>query len=241
MKVELNPAFILHRRPYRETSYLLDIFSRNYGRLNLVAKGIRKKGSNKAELLQPYQRLMISWSGKTDLMNLANVEPDNNPYNLKNEMLLTGFYINELIIRILHQHEAHTELFDNYDETLRKLSEGQLNDQGLIRIFEKRLLEVTGYGLVLDHDVETGKVIDPDIYYYYQAERGPTVRMPESPDFEKIAGRTLIDLDHERIVTKEVMNEAKALMRYVLQKHLGPKPLASRNLYKSYLNNFNSE
>ena len=241
MKADLNPAFILHRRPYRETSYLLDIFSREYGRISLVAKGIRKKGSAKAGLLQPYQRLLLSWSGKTDLMNLVNAEPDKNAYNLKNEKLLTGFYINELITRILHRHEAHPDLFDSYDEILQQLSEGITDARCLIRIFEKRLLEATGYGLVLDRDVDTGKPVEPDTFYYYQAEHGPSVREPGTRDFQKISGRTLIELNHERILTTEVMQEAKLLMRYVLHKHLGARPLASRSLYKSYLDNFNTK
>lgn len=235
MKAELNPAFILHRRPYRETSLLLDTFTRDHGRLGLIAKGIRKKNSNKSELLQPYQRLMIAWTGKSDLMTLTDVEADNTAYTLTKDRLLTGFYLNELIIRVLHQHEAHPELFDIYDQTLNLISNDQANEQAVVRIFEKRLLDSVGYGLVLDHDIDTGLKIDPDILYYYQADRGPSSVMPDIPDFKKISGKTLIELDNEEIMSSEILHEAKSLMRYILQKHTGSKPLQSRELYKSFL------
>lgn len=237
MKAELNPAFILHRRPYRETSLLLDVFTRDHGRLGLIAKGVRKKGSNKSELLQSYQRLQIAWSGKSELMTLTDVEPDKVAYSLKQNILLTGFYLNELIIRLLHQHEAHPELFDIYDKTLGLLSENLRNEQKIVRIFEKRLLETVGYGLVLDHDISTGKKIKPDIFYYYQADRGPSSIMPATHEYNKISGQTLIELDNESLQTNNTMVEAKSLMRYVIQKHIGEKPLLSRELYKSFLEN----
>ena len=237
MKAELNTAFILHRRPYRETSYLLDVFSRDHGRLNLVAKGVRRKGNNKAELLQPYQRLQIAWSGKSDLKTLTDVEPDKGGYLLKHGRLLTGFYLNELIVRLLHQHEAHPDLFDIYDQTLNLLSTGNKNEQLIIRIFEKKLLEATGYGLVLDHDVDTGRRIDAGILYYYQADRGPSSALPDTEDYKKVSGIALIELNNEEITTGEVMHEAKSLMRYILQKHIGARPLISRKLYQSFLDN----
>lgn len=237
MKAELNPAFILHRRPYRETSLLLDVFTRDYGRLGLIAKGIRKKGSLKAEILQPYQRLQIAWSGKNELMTLTDAEPDKNNYSLKQNRLLTGFYLNELVTRLLHQHEAHPELFDIYDQTLDLLSRDKNDEQIIVRIFEKRLLDAVGYGLVLDHDIDTGLKINPETLYYYQADCGPGSTIPKTADYIKITGRTLLELDSETLHPGEIMHEAKALMRHVLQKHIGTKPLLSRKLYKSFLEN----
>ena len=237
MRVELNPSFILHRRSYRETSLLLDVFSRDYGRLNMVAKGVRRRGNQQAELIQPYQCLQIAWSGKGELMTLTNVEPDKSPYVLAGPDLLAGFYVNELLVRMLHLHEAHPELFEIYEKSLSGLASKNVQQQVVIRIFEKHLLHNTGYGLVLDHDVLLKTEIDAETEYFYQADRGPSVTRPASDDFIKLSGKTLIALNHEELDNEMTLREAKFLMRYILKRHLGSRPLASRDLYKSYLEN----
>lgn len=237
MKVESNPAFILHRRPYRETSLLLDVFSRDYGRVGLLAKGIRQRKSSKVEILQPYQPLLLAWSGKGELMTLTAAEADRPAFVLKGRQLIAGFYINELVIRMLHQHEAHPDLFDIYARTLHLLSMAQANAEAVIRIFEKRFLDAVGYGLVLERDVDNGEGIKPGIEYYYLAERGPCVNIPDSSDYITISGETLIALNNEKFDSAGTLQNAKHLMRFIMQKHLGNKPLASRKLYKMYLDN----
>ena len=235
MKTGLHPAYVLHNRPYRETSMLLDVFSRDYGRVGLVAKGVKQKRNNMALLLQPYQKLLISWSGKGELMTLNQVEIDRPAPIPEEDRLISAFYINELIIRLLHQHEAHPDLFVVYDATLGELSSREKDQQAIIRIFEKRLLQSLGYGLVLDHDVDTGMPIADSHEYYYQAERGPTTRIPNDMYYVHISGMTLRSLAQESLTGRKVLDESKKLMRYVLQKHLGQKPLASRSLYASYV------
>lgn len=235
MKTVLHPAYILHYRSYRETSMLLDVFSRDYGRVGLVAKGAKQKRNGTSLLLQPYQRLSISWSGKGELMTLNQVEMDRSAYVLEQDRLISAFYINELVIRLLHQHEAHPELFEVYDATLGDLAARENDQQAVIRIFEKRLLQSLGYGLVLDRDVETGVPIDDDKNYYYLAERGPTTSVPKDNDYVHISGTTLRSLAQEKLTGRNVLDESKKLMRYILQQHLGQKPLASRALYASYI------
>lgn len=237
MRVGLNPSFILHRRPYRETSLLLDVFSREYGRLGMVAKGVRRMGSRRSGFIQPYQKLQISWSGKGELMTLTNAEPDTPSYALSGRNLLAGFYLNELLVRLLHVHEAHPELFDIYEISLSRLADRTMEQHAVIRIFEKHLLYNTGYGLVLDHDAILNTEIDTETQYYYRADRGPSARKPDSNDFVKVSGKTLIALDIEELDNETSLREAKLLMRYILTRHLGDKPLASRELYKSYLEN----
>jgi len=237
MKVDLHPGFILHRRPYRETSMLLDVFSRDYGRVGLIAKGAKRKHSVVAGLLQPFQRLQIAWSGKGELMTMTAVEPDTIAYSLKNKKFIAGFYVNELIIRMLHQHEAHMDLFFAYDATLSALADPERNEQETLRIFEKRLLKSIGYGLVLDHDVQSGCVIELDSEYYYRADQGPIQNTPATSDYIRISGQTLSAIDKECMNTEKILREAKQLMRYVLQKHLGSRPLASKKLYQSYVAN----
>ena len=235
MKIGLHPVYILHYRPYRETSMLLDIFSRDHGRTGLVAKGAKQKRNSTSLLLQPYQRLSMSWSGTGDLVTLNKVEADRPTRILEGERLISAFYINELVIRLLHKHEAHPELFGIYDTTLDDLVAREIEHQVVIRIFEKRLLQALGYGLILDHEVDTGAHIDVDKDYYYQAERGPVTSLPIGNDYVKISGTTLRSLAQGNLVGKNVQDESKKLMRYVLQKHLGQKPLASRALYASYI------
>jgi len=235
MKTGLHPAYILHYRPYRETSMLLDVFSRDHGRVDLVAKGAKQKRNSMSLLLQPYQRLLMSWSGTSELMTLNKVETDRPAHILERDRLISAFYINELVIRLLHQHEAHPELFDIYDATLDDLSARENDQQVVIRIFEKRLLQSLGYAVVLDHDVDTGAHIDDGKDYYYLAERGPTTNLPKDNDYVKISGTTLRSLAQENLEGRNVLDECKKLMRYVLQKHLGQKPLASRTLYASYI------
>jgi DNA repair protein RecO (recombination protein O) len=236
MKVDLNPAFILHRRPYRETSLLLDVFSRDYGRVGLIAKGVRTNKNNKSEILQSYQPLQVAWSGKGELMTLTLADPDKPAYILKDRKLIAGFYLNEIIMRMLHQHEAHPDLFMIYDKTLDLLAREASDEQLVIRLFEKRFLDAIGYGLVLDHDVN-GEKIKPECNYYYQVDRGPVLDIPGKHDYIKVSGITLLAIKNEKLDSTQILHEAKLLMRHVLKNHLGAKPLASRKLYKSYLEN----
>jgi DNA repair protein RecO len=235
MKAAFHPVYIMHYRAYRETSMLLDVFSRDYGRTNLIAKGVKHKNKGTWQLLQPYHRLLMSWSGKSELMTLTGVESDRSPYILEHDRLIAGFYLNELVIRMLHQHEAHTDLFTAYDEAIELLANKDNEPQSILRIFEKHLLHSLGYGLILDQDVATGTSIDEDAGYYYQAERGPAQSIPKESDYIRISGRTLLALAREKMSGEQILHESKQLMRYILRKHLGLKPLASRELYASYL------
>ena len=142
--------------------------------------------------------------------------------------------MNELLIRLLHQHEPHPELFNCYDRTLLSLNEGESLDFKL-RIFEKKLLEELGYGLILDHDVETGEHISSTIGYYYQVDYGPTKTQPATGEYIRISGKTLLSLQQELLDNLDSLNEAKHLMRVSLSRHLGNKPLASRELYRAYI------
>ncbi len=238
MKVELTPCFILHSRPYLESSLILDIFSRKYGRLHLIAKGAKREKSKFSGLLQPYQRLLMAWQGRSELMTLTDVEMEIESCELSDVQVIAGFYINELLTRLLHQHESHPELFDLYDEMLLKLSISVSVDKAL-RLFEKGLLQSLGYGLVLDHVIDGGQVIEVDKVYYYQLDKGPLKDMPLTKNYIEISGKSLLALDREELEDKQNLEETKYLMRFILQRHLGDKPLVSRVLYKAYVNNFN--
>ena len=229
MRVDLNPCFILHSRSYRETSLLLDVFSRRHGRISLVAKGARKQKNDKRALLQPGRKINIAWSMRRELGTLTLAEPFPGKYSHGHGGTLTVFYINELLVRLLHRHEPHPELFDAYEETLVRLNDTS-TEQYALRLFEKRLLEALGYGLVLDADTE-GNAIRSGGHYNYLPEQGPVPCSTADGGGLTISGRTLLALAEEEFIDEFILAEAKQLMRMVLGNLLGDKPLASRELY----------
>lgn len=230
MRVELNPCYILHSRNYRETSLLLDVFSRRYGRISLVAKGARRQKNDSRALLQPGRKINIAWTMRRELGTLTRAEPCHGSNPQGASALLTVFYVNELLVRLLHKHEPHAELFDSYAETLEKLTDSA-TAQVTLRIFEKRLLEALGYGLALDSDTE-GNAVRPDEDYNYLPERGPEPGTSPGPGGLAISGRTLLALAEENLGDEIVLAEAKQLMRKALGNLLGDKPLTSRELYQ---------
>lgn len=235
MKVEFTLCFIIHSRPYLESSLLLDVFSKQYGRLDILAKGIRRRKSPFSGRLQPYQRLLMSWVGRSELMTLTDVEIDCDTYQISGEKIILGFYINELISRLLHRHDPHPELFTLYEQTISGFSSTQ-NSHVILRIFEKGLLESLGYGLSLKHDINDGQLIEASKRYYYTCDKGPTKYMPATNDYVKISGNSLLSLLNCTLTENVELEEVKHLMRFILQKYLGDKPLSSKALYKSYIN-----
>ncbi|MEE8320221.1 MAG: DNA repair protein RecO [Gammaproteobacteria bacterium] len=236
MKIPLHPCFILHQRSYRETSLLLEVFSSEHGRVGIIAKGAKRKRAVPQGVLQPYRRLLIACSGKGELFTLTDVEADSSSVLLQSQQVMAGFYLNELVLRLLHRHESHPDLFAAYENALVRLGAGD-PEQSVLRIFEKRLLQSLGYGLVLDHEVQSGQTIDADRDYYYQYDLGPLSSVPSTNNHVKISGRTLQAIQKECLEDVASLREAKYLMRRVLRSHLGDKPLASRELYQAYMAN----
>ena len=230
-RVALQPAYILHRKPYRDTSLLLEIFSRDYGRIGLVARGAQGKRSTLKALLQPFQPLLLSWSGRGELQTLTAAEADGVPRPLVGEALLSGFYLNEILMRLLHRHDGHAELYSGYRRTLNTLSEGREYDWPL-RLFERDLLQELGYCLQLTHTAD-GELLEASKCYCYHPEQGPVLAATEQQDCLLVHGSTLLSLDSGQVDDIECRNEAKRLMRTVLQPYLGHRPLASRELFRA--------
>ncbi len=236
MKVDLHPCFILHQRAWRETSMMLDIFSSGYGRVSLVARGAKRGKNSQAILLQPGRKLNIAWSMRAEMGTLAAVELAGLVVPLSGRRLFCCFYMNELLTRMLHKHESHPELFHKYEHALIQL-QGDAAEDRVLRIFEKHLLKTLGYGLILDHDTSTGQSVDADASYYYLLESGPQLDKPGSDASIRISGRTLLALDSEQGWDAQIAREAKHLFRAILDCYTGDRPLASRELYRSYLQN----
>ena len=230
-----NQVFLILQRPYQDNSALLEVFSRDFGRVGLVAKRLRGKRNNRTSLLQPFYPLMMTWRGRSDLKTMMEVEADGAALQLSGRILLSGFYVNELLLRLLHREDPHPELFDQYVLTIRSLAclnshQAQGADlQICLRVFEKQLLEQVGYGLLLECDFQTGEEIDPDLEYYYRLGHGPTLN--RGNDCRGcFRGATLLALAREQFTDPDTLRQSKQLTRLALDHYLGGKELNSRKL-----------
>ncbi|WP_040933689.1 DNA repair protein RecO [Coxiella burnetii] len=226
-RVALEPAFILHRRPYSNTSLILELLTPNHGRVCALARsarGLKSRYKGKLELFSP---LLISWSGRSDLKFLGDVEANGMPYLLEGEALLCGFYLNELLIRLLHHDDPYLRLFHHYQNTLEKLVNGRL--EATLRCFEKQLLDELGYGLPLSCDVEMKLPFKPDQFYQYLPDRG-FLLCEKSEERDVFSGKSLLALQEESFSDESSLKEIKYLMRLTLNRLLGKKLLKTREL-----------
>lgn len=230
-KASLEPAYILHHQAYRDNSLLLDVFSREHGRLGAIAKGAKQAKSKFNGVLQPFSLLLLSWQGRGELMTLTDAELQQPALNLKGPQLISGFYVNELLTRLLQRHDPHQTLFDVYHETLCMLAKREY-EEPVLRRFESWLLQESGYGLILDHDVETGEVIQSEAQYCYHIEHGPVKIATPAAQQQGIVidGQTLLALRDETLEGALQLKQAKQLMRAIIAHQLGDRPLRSREL-----------
>ena len=227
--VYLQPAFILQQRKFRETSLIIDALTRDFGRVSLLAKGVRKTRSKTAGLLQPFIPLTVSYFGKTELKTLTDVEIIQSCIELKGLALYCGFYINELVGYFLHQYDPHPDVFTHYRECLSCLSDSSKMEASL-RIFELNLMDAVGYGLQLDYDFHNGKPVNPLKKYHFYIEQGPI----EAADGH-FSGKTLQALKLREFTDAQALIEAKMLMRSVIAAYLHGKPLKSRALINTII------
>lgn len=225
-----QPVYVLHTYPFKETSLVVELLTRDFGRIAAVAKGARRPRSAMRGMLQSFQPLISSWSGKSELRNLHTLEWGEGLLLLQGEALMCGFYLNELLLRLLPREDAHEALFDYYGQTLRTLAQGK--DHGTtLRRFELKMLQEMGYAVPLDHD-EHGSVIQAARAYYYVAERGacsPQVQSMQRNGVQ-LAGKTLLDMAQDNYFDPQTQQQSKQLMRALLAHYLGDKPLHTRQL-----------
>jgi DNA repair protein RecO (recombination protein O) len=227
MRVEVQPAFVLHAQPYRETSLLVEAFTRDHGRVGLVARGVRGvRGQPLRALLQPLQPLQLSWSGRGELARVDEVEAAGAAFEPQGEALLSTFYVNELMLRLLPRGEALPALFWRYAECLSALQAGSVAWE--LRRFERDLLLELGYGLQLEHEGESEQPVQPARRYRFDPERGPQP-VPETMA-GSVSGASLLALAADRLPPAEALRELRRLMRQVLRHHLGGRELRSWQL-----------
>lgn len=228
-----EPAFILHHYPYKETSLVLEAFSRHHGRVAIVARGARRPASALRGVLRAFQLVELSWFGKGELRTLHGAQPAGGFMLLHGQALMCGFYLNELILKLLPRDDPHERLFDAYEATLKDLAAGA-DEAAPLRRFELRLLREMGYGPQLEREVETGSPITAGERYQYVVERGP-VHLAASESGEsriELRGKTLLDMAAEDYSDTVTLQQSKALMRLLLNHYLGGRTLYSRQLLR---------
>ncbi|HSD70913.1 MAG TPA: DNA repair protein RecO [Woeseiaceae bacterium] len=227
-RISNAPAWLLHHRPFRDSSQLLDIISRDNGRLTLVARGSRGAKSRLRGILRPFMPLQVSWSIRSDLGTLTGAEMDGPPIALNGEALLAGYYLNELLLNLLHRHDPQPEIFAAYAQAVDGLAR-RSDLSACLREFEIALLRNLGYALILDHDARAHAPLRPDLYYEYRADQGPVpVSRGESPG--SYSGDALLAIGRQDFSSREVLQAATRLLRDVIAFHLGGRELKTRQV-----------
>ena len=223
---------MLHSYPFRETSLVVEAFTRHHGRIALVARGARRPRSSLRGVLSSFQPLLLSWTGKSDLLTLTRAEWQEAYVALGGHILMCGFYLNELLLKLLARADPHEDLYDAYRGTLVALAEGG-EPEGTLRRFELRLLEELGYAVMLDRDAGSGAPIVADERYVYLLEKGPVRARPS--DFGggvELSGKTLLDMKSGLYNDATTQQQSKTLMRTLIDHYLGKQVLHTRQMLR---------
>lgn len=229
-RISLQPAFVLHARPFRDTSLLVDFLTRDYGRLGAVARGARSQQSRYRGHLRPFVPILVTWSGRSELVTLNEVEAGGSPLLLERRPLLAGMYLNELLVRLLHQHDPQPEIFIAYQTALNALHQGS-EIEVLLRRFEKRLLVALGFGFSWTQAIDTSSPIVPTQWYAFQPDLGFCEQLQRFENQPVFSGAHLIAIAEEVFECAEVLRTAKQIMRMAMQVRLGHRMIKSRELF----------
>lgn len=222
------PAWLLHHRPFRDSSQLLDILSRDHGRLTLVARGSRGAKSRLRGILRPFMPLQVSWLIRSDLGTLTGAEMNGPPMSLDGDALLAGYYVNELLLNLLHRHDPQPEIFVAYENAVRGLA-ARSDVAACLREFEMALLRILGYALILDHEAHSRELLEPAANYEYRVEQGP-VRVDRSAGSVTYSGETLLAIRCQEFSRPAILQAAGRLLKEVIAFHMGGRELKSRKV-----------
>jgi DNA repair protein RecO (recombination protein O) len=226
-KQDNQPVYVLHTYPFKETSLVVELFSQQFGRVAAVAKGARRPHSAMRGLLQSFQMLSGAWSGKNELKTLHSLDWSAGLTLLKGEALMCGFYMNELLLRLLPREDAHESLFAYYAAALQTLSL-ETDLANTLRRFELKLLQELGYAVPLLQD-ENDVPVEAEKTYRYEAEYG-ACELGATKNGVQCRGKTLLDMARDDYSDVQTQSQSKQLMRYLLAHYLGDKPLHTRQL-----------
>ncbi|HET9836485.1 MAG TPA: DNA repair protein RecO, partial [Rhodanobacteraceae bacterium] len=215
MRVESQPAFILHARAWRETSLLLEVFSRDHGRIGLLARGVRSARARITRAtLEPFHLLSVDWAGTGELPNLRAAEMVGAPRRFMDDALLSGLYVNELLVRLTARADPHPALFERYAVLLEELAATD-SLAWTLRRFERDLLGQLGYGLQLDCEAESGEPLRADADYIYAPELGPVPAQSRQPG-TTVRGSALLALHEDAKPAHEDLAALRRVLRAVI-------------------------
>jgi len=217
-RIQLEPGYILNARPYSDSSLLVEAFTGRHGRIGLVARGARGPRSKTRALLQPLQPLLLSWTEAGDLGTLTGAEAQALPVRLAGEQVFYAWYLNELLLRLLQRHDPHPPLFERYARALAQLAEPAA--EAALRVFEKHLLAEIGYGLQLQTPLQA------EACYRYDEQHGAVAAT------EGLLGASLIALRDEQGWNDRALTDARKLLRPLIARQLGGKPLETAKLLR---------
>lgn len=226
-RADYQAAYVLHTYPYKETSLIVEAFTRNFGRVALLARGARRPRSAMRGVLLSFHPLRLSWSASAELGTLISAEWSGALQPLGGRALMCGFYLNELLLRLLPRDDPHEALFEVYAESLRQLS-GGVAQASVLRSFEKRLLCELGYAPLLEREAVSGAPIEPSRRYLYEPDRGPMPLMNSSSQDMSVSGQTLLDLAADDFGRQETRDEARMLLRSLIGQRLHGQVLHTR-------------
>ncbi|MGB9990925.1 DNA repair protein RecO [Pseudoduganella rhizocola] len=229
IRVAGQPAFVLHSYPYKETSLIVELLTRDFGRVALIAKGAKRPHSQLRGVLQTFQPLSVSWTGKNELRTLTDADWVGGMLPLEKTALLCGFYLNELMVKLLARDDAHPALFDHYVSTLNQLAHAEPAPI-VLRKFETALLKETGVAADLTRCTATRTKVLADVQYVVEPERGPRPEREDDDFIPRVSGKTLLDMEREDYQDAITQTQSKQLMRFLLAHHLGGAPLNTRQI-----------
>ncbi|HTN28952.1 MAG TPA: DNA repair protein RecO [Burkholderiales bacterium] len=230
-RADQEAGYVLHSYPYKETSLIVEVFTRRHGRLGVLARGARRPRSAIRGMLLAFHPLGLSWSGSGELRTLRGVDWSGTHRAPAGIGLMCGFYLNELLLRLLPRDDPHERLFDAYAESLRRLAE-RGDEEPILRGFERRMLGELGYAPVLEHDAASGAPIDPELRYVYEPDRGPVAVQGEHAGAGALRGQTLLDIANDDYARADTRDEARRLLRELIAQRLGGQTLHTRAVLK---------
>jgi DNA repair protein RecO (recombination protein O) len=227
-RVDHQPGFVLHSYPWRETSLIVEALTRDFGRVALVARGAKRRTSQLRGLLSPFSALSLAWSGKGEVKTLLRAEWTGGLVPLRGDALLAGFYLNELIVRLLARADAHPQVFVAYARALRALAGEGASLEATLRAFEFELLREIGYLPALDVCAD-GQALAPALRYRVEPQRG-LVRVDRDGDSTCVSGATVLAMAEGEFSAPAVAAEARAMLRLIIRYHLDGRPLNTRRI-----------
>ncbi|TCI05012.1 DNA repair protein RecO [Corallincola luteus] len=238
MTAESASAFLLHRRPYRETSLLVDLFHLDLGYVRAVCRGARSKSKGTAALMQPFTPLLVELSGRGELLSLRHAEADGPAYQFTGSALYTALYLNELLVRLLPQSEPVSELFSSYSDALAALAQmaAEMVPDQILRPFELLLLDTLGFGIDFQSDTE-GHCLSEQLSYRWLPEQGWLAQVSHGDVAVTgvYPGAHLLAIARGAFDNEAVQRSAKLICRQALSSQLGSRPLKSRELFAHFL------